>query len=112
MIRSDLVARIAAQNPHLYEKDCEAVVRAILNCIADAVVAGDRVEIRGFGAFSIKQREARQGRNPKTGEAVSVDTKASIHFKPGKEIRARMNAKSVHEEPASKVPASRRLRAS
>lgn len=109
MIRSDLVVRVSSQNPHLHDKACEAIVSVVINRIADAVVAGDRVEIRGFGAFSIKQREARQRRNPKTGEAMSVEGKASIQFKPGKEIRARMNAKSFYEE---REPASRRLRAS
>ena len=72
MIRSDLVLRLAARNPQLYEKDCQAVVDAILGRIADALVAGDRVEIRGFGSFSVKERQARPGRNPKTGAKVAV----------------------------------------
>ena len=111
MIRSDLVLRVAAQNPHLHDKDCEAIVSAILDRIADALVAGERVELRDFGAYTVTTRRARTGRNPKTGEPVLVDEKASIRFKPGKGICARMNAKSVHEKPASKEPASRLPRA-
>ncbi|GJD43430.1 Integration host factor subunit beta [Methylobacterium cerastii] len=72
MIRSELVLRLAALNPHLYERDCEAVVDAILGRITDALVTGDRVEIRGFGSFSVKDRPARQGRNPKTGASITV----------------------------------------
>jgi len=90
MIRSELVLRVAAQNPHLYEKDCEAVVKAILGRIEDALANGDRVEIRGFGAFSTKDLRARQGRNPRTGDSVVVAEKKAVHFKPGKEIRQRL----------------------
>src|SRR3954466_9609036 len=86
MIRSELVLRVAELNPHLYEKDCEAVVDAILDTIANALAAGDRVEIRGFGAFTTKDLRARQGRNPRTGERVAVAEKA-VAFKPGKAIR-------------------------
>ena len=99
MIRSELVARIAALNPHLYEKDCEAVVNAILGRIADALAAGERVEIRGFGAFSTKDLRARQGRNPKTGESVAVRGKKVVQFKPGKEIRQRVNAETPDAPP-------------
>jgi integration host factor subunit beta len=91
MIRSELVLRIAALNPHLYEKDCEAVVDTILGRIEAALVAGDRVEIRGFGAFSTKDLRARQGRNPRTGESVAVKEKRVVAFKPGKEMRQRVN---------------------
>src|SRR3954466_23395 len=94
MIRSELVARITAQNPHLYERDCEAVVNAILGRIKDALAAGERVEIRGFGAFSTKDLQARQGRNPRTGESVVVAEKKAVHFKPGKEIRQRLNTET------------------
>lgn len=87
MIRSELVIRIAAQNPHLYEKDCEAVVDAILGRIEEALVAGDRVELRDFGSFAVKRRAAREGRNPRTGAAVKVGEKVSLHFKPGKAMR-------------------------
>ncbi|TXN76571.1 HU family DNA-binding protein [Methylobacterium sp. WL8] len=90
MIRSDLVLRLAAQNPHLYERDCQAVVDAILGRVADALVTGDRVEIRGFGSFLVKERQARAGRNPKTGAPVSVSAKGALVFKAGKEMRDRL----------------------
>lgn len=91
MIKSELVLRIAEQNPHLYQRDVETVVNAILDTITGALAAGDRVELRGFGAFSIKRREARNGRNPRTGEAVAVAEKAIPVFKTGKEMRRRLN---------------------
>ncbi|TXM66302.1 integration host factor subunit beta [Methylobacterium sp. WL12] len=91
MIRSDLVLRLAAQNPHLYERDCQAVVDAMLGRIADALVAGDRVELRGFGSFTVKEQRARQGRNPRTGVPVEVAAKAALAFKAGKEMRDRVN---------------------
>ena len=75
MIKSELVQRIAAQNPHLYQRDVENIVNAILGEITAAMSKGDRVELRGFGAFSVKHRPARTGRNPRTGEHVSVDQK-------------------------------------
>ena len=95
MIRSDLVLRLAAQNPHLYERDCVEVVDAILDRIADALVAGDRVEIRGFGSFAVKERQARAGRNPKTGAPVSVSAKGALIFKAGKEMRDRVNPEAT-----------------
>jgi len=91
MIKSELILRLAAQNRHLYERDCEAVVNTILDRIADALVAGDRVELRGFGTFTTKEMRARQGRNPRTGESVVVNEKKAVHFKSGKEIRERIN---------------------
>src|SRR3954449_2291441 len=91
MIRSELVLRLAELNPHLYEKDCEAVVNAILGRIEAALAAGERVEIRGFGAFSTREKQARQGRNPRTGESVAVAEKKAVHFKPGKEVGKRLN---------------------
>ena len=75
MIKSELVLKIAEQNPHLYQRDVENIVNAILDTIADALARGDRVELRGFGAFSVKKRDARTGRNPRTGETVSVEEK-------------------------------------
>ena len=75
MIKSELVQRLAARNPHLYQRDVENIVDAILNKIAGAMTRGDRVELRGFGAFSTKQRQARTGRNPRTGDKVPVDEK-------------------------------------
>ena len=93
MIRSELVLRLAAQNPHLYEKDCEAVVKAILGRIEDALAAGDRVEIRGFGAFSAKDLRARQAATRGRARASPWEKKA-VQFKPGKEIRQRINPKA------------------
>ena len=91
MLKSDLVQRVAAQNPHLYERDVEKIVNVIIDKIVQALRRGDRVELRGFGAFSINLRGPRQGRNPRTGALVQVAKKAVPHFKMGKEIRARLN---------------------
>jgi integration host factor subunit beta len=95
MIKSELVLRIAEQNPHLYQRDVENIVNAILEEITNALSKGDRVELRGFGAFSVKKREARTGRNPRTGATVSVAEKAVPVFKTGKEMRQRLNATPV-----------------
>ncbi len=95
MIKSELVLKIAAQNPHLYQRDVENIVNAILDTIADALARGDRVELRGFGAFSVKRRDARRGRNPRTGEAVAVAEKAIPIFKTGKEMRQRLNREEI-----------------
>jgi len=92
MLKSDLVKRISAQNPHLYQRDVEKIVDAILKAITEALRRGDRVELRGFGAFSAKLRGARQGRNPRTGAVVSVAQKAMVAFKTGKEMHQRLNA--------------------
>ena len=97
MIKSELVLKIAEQNPHLYQRDVENIVNAILDTIADALARGDRVELRGFGAFSVKKRDARTGRNPRTGETVSVQEKVIPVFKTGKEMRARLNAEAKAE---------------
>ena len=91
MIKSELVARIAAQNPHLYQRDIENIVNTILGTVVDAMKSGDRVELRGFGAFSVKSRPARTGRNPRTGEKVPVSEKFVPFFKTGKEMRERLN---------------------
>jgi integration host factor subunit beta len=91
MIKSELVTRIAAVNPHLYQRDVENIVNAILDEIVDALARGDRVELRGFGAFSVKERPARVGRNPRTGEHVPVGGKVVPFFKTGKEMRVRLN---------------------
>ena len=91
VIKSELVQRIAEKNPHLYQRDIEKVVNAVLNGIADALARGDRVELRGFGAFSVKRRDARLGRNPRTGDHVEVVEKAVPFFKTGKEMRERLN---------------------
>ncbi len=91
MIKSELVQRIAGQNPHLYQRDIENIVNAVLGEITAALARGDRVELRGFGAFSVKHRPARTGRNPRTGAHVSVDQKSVPFFKTGKEMRERLN---------------------
>jgi len=91
MIKSELVQRVATQNPHLYQRDVENIVNAILGEIIAALARGDRVELRGFGAFSVKERPARTGRNPRTGAHVAVDEKHVPFFKTGKEMRERLN---------------------
>jgi integration host factor subunit beta len=91
MIKSKLVERVGAANAHLYQRDVENVVGAILDEIVAALRRGDRVELRGFGAFSVKHRPARSGRNPRTGTEVRVVAKAVPFFKTGKEMRQRLN---------------------
>ena len=91
MIKSELVQHISTSNPHLYQRDVENIVNAILNEIVAAMARGDRVELRGFGAFSVKNRPARTGRNPRTGAHVSVAQKSVPFFKTGKEMRERLN---------------------
>jgi integration host factor subunit beta len=95
MIKSDLIQRISSHNPHLYQRDIEKIVSAILDEIVEALGRGDRVELRGFGAFSAKVRGARQGRNPRTGAVVAVAEKAVPFFKMGKEMRARLNRETI-----------------
>ena len=92
MIKSELVQRLAAAHPHLYQRDVENIVNAILDEIAGGLAEGNRVELRGFGAFSVKHRPARTGRNPRTGESVDVEEKWIPFFKAGKELRERLNA--------------------
>jgi integration host factor subunit beta len=94
MIKSELVLKIAERNPHLYHRDVETIVNTVLRTITDALRDGDRVELRGFGAFAAKQRQARTGRNPRTGEKVSVEQKLAPAFKTGKELRLRLNKKA------------------
>ena len=94
MIRSELIQTIADQNPHLFQRDVERIVNTIFEEITDAMARGERVELRGFGAFSIKKRDARVGRNPRTGEAVDVDAKSVPFFKTGKLLRDRLNGNS------------------
>jgi integration host factor subunit beta len=91
MIRSELVASIAEQNPHLTIRDVERIVATVFDEISDALAEGRRVELRGFGAFSTRAREARTGRNPRTGAAVPVNAKRVPYFKPGKELREKLN---------------------
>ena len=92
MIKSELVQKISEQNPHLYQRDVEHIVNAILDEITTALSNGDRVELRGFGAISIKNRTARVGRNPRTGTKVAVTEKYVPFFKTGKEMRERLNS--------------------
>lgn len=92
MTKSELIARLAERNPHLYQRDVERIVTTIFDEIATALARGDRVELRGFGAFSVKSRDARQGRNPRTGESVAVQGKVIPFFKTGKQLRERLNA--------------------
>ncbi len=91
MTKSELIARIAERNPHLYQRDVERIVSTIFEEIAAALGRGDRVELRGFGAFSVKHRDSRMGRNPRTGETVSVVAKAAPYFKTGKQLRELLN---------------------
>jgi integration host factor subunit beta len=91
MIKSELVQKIADENPHLYQRDVERIVTTIFDSIINAMAEGNRVELRGFGAFSVKKRDARQGRNPRTGETVTVDEKHVPFFKAGKLLRDRLN---------------------
>ena len=91
MIRSELIQKIAEDNPHLFQRDVERIVNTIFEEIIEAMARGDRVELRGFGAFSVKKRDARAGRNPRTGESVAVDQKHVPFFKTGKLLRDRLN---------------------
>ncbi|MRG71140.1 integration host factor subunit beta [Alphaproteobacteria bacterium HT1-32] len=91
MTKSELVTRLAELNPHLYHRDVERIVTTIFDEISEALTRGDRVELRGFGAFSVKSRDARVGRNPRTGDAVKVDAKSVPFFKTGKQLRERLN---------------------
>lgn len=91
MIKSELIQAIAEDNPHLYQRDVERIVSTVFDEITEALARGDRVELRGFGAFSVKHREARMGRNPRTGDQVPVPSKHVPFFKSGKELRERMN---------------------
>jgi integration host factor subunit beta len=91
MTKSELILKLADANPHLYQRDIETLVATIFEEISNALENGNRVELRGFGAFSIKQREARTGRNPRTGESVAVTEKNIPFFKTGKQLREKLN---------------------
>jgi len=91
MIKSELIQLISQKNPHLYHRDIELIINTVFDEIIQALGNGDRVELRGFGAFSVKERQARVGRNPRTGDQVSVDAKRVPFFKTGKELRERLN---------------------
>lgn len=91
MTKSELIQKLAEKNPHLYMRDVEKIVDTIFDEITGALARGDRVELRGFGAFSVKERDARIGRNPRTGESVHVEAKRLPFFKTGKALRERLN---------------------
>jgi len=91
MIRSELIQKIADEHPDLSQREVERIVNTIFEEIIEAMARGDRVELRGFGAFSVKHRESRTGRNPRTGEAVEVEEKHVPFFKTGKLLRERLN---------------------
>ncbi len=91
MTKSDLILRLAERYPHLLQKDIERIVATLFGEVTNALARGDRVELRGFGAFSVKRRDARQGRNPRTGQSVDVSEKFVPFFKTGKQLRDRLN---------------------
>jgi integration host factor subunit beta len=91
MTKSDLIRCLAEANPHLYVRDIERIVATVFEEISAALARGDRVELRGFGAFSVRSRDARVGRNPRTGDEVKVPSKGVPYFKTGKELRERLN---------------------
>lgn len=95
MTKSELVLRLAKKYPHLYQRDIETLVGTIFDNISQTLVDGGRVELRGFGAFSIRKREARKARNPKNGQEVNIGERYAIYFRTGKELRERINKPSV-----------------
>ena len=100
MTKSELIQLLAERNPHLYMRDVETVVNTVFEEITAALAKGDRVELRGFGAFSVKEREARTGRNPRTGESVKVTAKRLPFFKTGKALRERLNDGNPQDKPS------------
>lgn len=100
MTKSELIERLSAKLTHLMQKDVELAVKLVLDHVSNALARNDRVEIRGFGSFALHHRPARTGRNPKTGEPVQIPPKSVPHFKPGKEMRERVNA-SIQPQPSS-----------
>jgi integration host factor subunit beta len=109
MIKSELIAKIAGANPHLYHRDIERIVNVLFDEIVDALARGDRVELRGFGAFTVKHRPPRVGRNPRTGAAVTVEEKFVPFFKTGKELRERLNTdEKAGKKVKEKKPAAKR----
>lgn len=96
MTKSELITTLAEKQPHLQKDDVEAAVNCMLALMADALTQGERIEIRGFGSFDLNTRPARQARNPKTGEAVQVSATVAVHFKPGKEMKDRINESRQH----------------
>jgi len=105
MTRSELISSLAAEHPHLLARDVDLIVQTVFDEIGSALARGDRVELRGFGAFSVKHRDARAGRNPRTGEIVPVSEKSVPHFKAGKELRERLNRPPAKTPNASRAAA-------
>jgi integration host factor subunit beta len=97
MLKSQLVQRISVQKPHLYQRDVESIVNAILDTIVAAMARGDRVELRGFGAFSVRRRSARTARNPRTGEPVIIEGKSFPFFTAGRDMRRRLNQSTTDQ---------------
>ena len=108
MTKSDLVKRLAEANPHLHTRDVERIVATVFNQIGAALARGDRIELRGFGAFSTRTRGQRVGRNPRTGAEVPVPGKTVPHFRAGKELRDRLVA--LDRAPPARRPPRRSLR--
>jgi integration host factor subunit beta len=102
MTKSELIERIAARQTQLSSRDVELAVKTIIEHMAQTLSTGERIEIRGFGSFSLHYRAPRVGRNPKTGESVGLSGKYVPHFKPGKELRERVNA-SLETHPESAI---------
>ncbi len=94
MTKSELIQRLAKRYPYLYQRDVERLVNTVLESVAQTLVEGGRVELRGFGAFSIRKREARKARNPKNGTEVFIGERYTIYFRTGKELRERINNKT------------------
>ena len=103
LIKSQLIQNITDQNPHLYIKDVERIVNTIFSEITKSLADGRRVELRGFGAFSVQKRKERIGRNPRTGDAVNVSEKYIPRFKSGKELRIKLNSANKMDNPLSSV---------
>ena len=100
MTRSELIERILERAPHVPRREVEAIVHAVFACMAEDLVAGKRIELRGFGVFSVRTRRARTGRNPKTGQSVSIPERRTLSFAAGKELRERLNAPAPQQSPA------------
>ena len=98
LIKSQLIQNITEANPHLFVRDVERIVNTIFNEMSDSLASGKRVELRGFGAFSVQHRKERTGRNPRTGESVKVDEKYIPRFKTGKELRIKLNSEKNASE--------------
>jgi integration host factor subunit beta len=109
MTRSDLVEELAARFAQLAHRDAETAVKTILDAMSDALVRGHRIEIRGFGSFSVSRRPPRIGRNPRSGESVQVPEKRVPHFKPGKALRESVDARTVEIDTATAIATSHQI---